>query len=68
MEDLQKAALRPRHWKQLLRLAGENVHVVANDGLVKMSLGQLIEFGLHRECYNVTVEFKLLQLIIEITV
>ena len=50
VEDLKRAALRPRHWKQLIRLAGENVHLTSADGLVKMSLGQLIELGLHRKC------------------
>lgn len=38
--------MRPRHWKQLLRLAG-GVIQISNEGLTRMTLGQLLDLGLH---------------------
>lgn len=38
--------MRPRHWKQLLRLAGGSVQI-SNEGLTRMTLGQLLDLGLH---------------------
>ena len=38
--------MRPRHWKQLLRLAGGSIQI-SNEGLTRMTLGQLLDLGLH---------------------
>ena len=50
-------SMRPRHWKQVLRLAkgGGPVHLLGRGGafdpssLEDLSLGQLLGLGLHRE-------------------
>lgn len=46
IDDLSRSAMRPRHWKQLLRVTGGAVHI-SNEGLTRMTLGQLLELGLH---------------------
>ena len=45
MEDLGKAALRPRHWKQLARSTGAS-SVLTNEALSRMSLNQFLTLGL----------------------
>ena len=45
MEDLGKAAMRTRHWKQLVRATGGAVNI-SNEGLTRMTLGQFLELGL----------------------
>ena len=46
IDDLSRSAMRPRHWKQLLRVTGGTVQI-SNEGLTRMTLGQLLELGLH---------------------
>lgn len=46
IDDLSRSAMRPRHWKQLLRVTGGAVQI-SNEGLTRMTLGQLLELGLH---------------------
>ena len=43
--------MRPRHWKQLVRVTGGAVQI-SNEGLTRMTLGQLLELGLHGEWLN----------------
>ena len=43
--------MRPRHWKQLVRVTGGAVQI-SNEGLTRMTLGQLLELGLHSEWLN----------------
>lgn len=43
--------MRPRHWKQLVRVTGGAVQI-SNEGLTRMTLGQLLELGLHGEWCN----------------
>lgn len=38
--------MRPRHWKQLLRVTGGAIQI-SNEGLTRMTLGQLLDLGLH---------------------
>ena len=45
IEDLSNAAMRTRHWKQLVRVTGGAV-TVDNDTLKKMTLGELLSLGL----------------------
>lgn len=45
MEDLEKAALRPRHLKQLSRVTTGFV-TITNELLTRMTLKQFIELGL----------------------
>lgn len=46
IDDLSRSAMRPRHWKQLVRVTGGAVQI-SNEGLTRMTLGQLLELGLH---------------------
>lgn len=57
MEDLSKAAMRTRHWKQLVRATGGAVNV-SSDGLTKMTLGRFIDLGLqsHAEEVNGVIQ------------
>ena len=50
IDDLSRSAMRARHWKQLLRVTGGAVQI-SNEGLTRMTLGQLLELGLHSESY-----------------
>ena len=52
MEDLSKAAMRTRHWKQLVRATGGAVNI-SSDGLTKMTLGQFIGLGLQNHADEV---------------
>ena len=52
MEDLNKAAMRTRHWKQLVRATGGAVNI-SSDDLTKMSLGQFIDLGLQNHADEV---------------
>ena len=52
MEDLSKAAMRTRHWKQLVRATGGAVNV-SSDGLTKMTLGRFIDLGLQNHAGEV---------------
>ena len=52
MEDLSKAAMRTRHWKQLVRATGGAVNV-SSDGLTKMTLGQFLDLGLQNHADEV---------------
>ena len=45
MEDLGKALLRPRHWKQLGRSTGLSINFT-NDMLIRMNLREFIHLGL----------------------
>ena len=51
IDDLSRSAMRPRHWKQLVRVTGGAVQI-SNEGLTRMTLGQLLELGLHSEWLN----------------
>lgn len=52
IDDLSRSAMRPRHWKQLLRLTGGAVQI-SNEGLTRMTLGQLLDLGLHNHAEEV---------------
>ncbi|XP_066025345.1 uncharacterized protein [Pocillopora verrucosa] len=52
IDDLSRSAMRPRHWKQLLRVTGGAVQI-SNEGLTRMTLGQLLELGLHNHAEEV---------------
>ena len=45
MEDLGKAALRSRHWKQLARSTGASL-VLTSESLNRMTLQQFLQLGL----------------------
>lgn len=45
MEDLGKAALRSRHWKQLARSTGASL-VLTSESLNRMTLHQFLQLGL----------------------
>ncbi len=52
MEDLSKAAMRTRHWKQLVRATGGAVNI-SSGGLTKMTLGQFLALGLQNHADEV---------------
>eukprot|EP00794_Sanderia_malayensis_P011161 gene11161-12333_t len=52
MEDLSKAAMRTRHWKQLVRATGGAVNI-SSLGLTKMTLGQFLQLGLQNHADEV---------------
>lgn len=52
MEELGKAAMRTRHWKQLVRATGGAVNV-SSDGLTKMTLGSFMKLGLQNHAEEV---------------
>ena len=52
MEDLSKAAMRTRHWKQLVRATGGAINV-SSDGLTKMTLGRFMDLGLQNHADEV---------------
>ncbi|XP_020627063.1 dynein beta chain, flagellar outer arm-like isoform X2 [Orbicella faveolata] len=52
IDDLSRSAMRPRHWKQLVRVTGGAVQI-SNEGLTRMTLGQLLELGLHNHAEEV---------------
>lgn len=52
MEDLGKASLRPRHWKQLSRSAGISINFTT-ESLIRMNLRQFINLGLQNHVDDV---------------
>ena len=63
IDDLSRSAMRPRHWKQLVRVTGGAVQI-SNEGLTRMTLGQLLELGLHSEWLNNSQESFLENIVI----
>ena len=52
MDDLGKAALRSRHWKQLARSTG-STPVLTSESLNRMTLHQFLKLGLQNHCEEV---------------
>jgi len=52
MEDLGKAALRPRHWKQLARSTGASL-TLTSEALNRMTLKQFLQLGLQHHSEEV---------------
>lgn len=57
MEDLNKAALRPRHWKQLIRVTSTIINTTS-EALKKMSLKEFIALGLQHSTEEVCTIVK----------
>ena len=52
MEDLGKASLRPRHWKQLGRVTGMPINLTSDD-INRMSLQKFLQLGLQNHVDDV---------------
>lgn len=57
MEDLSKAALRPRHWKQLIRVASTMINTTI-EAFTKMNLKEFLALGFQHSAEEVRAIVK----------
>ena len=57
MEDLSKAALRPRHWKQLIRVTNTIINTTS-EAFTKMNLKEFLALGLQHSTEEVRAIVK----------